>query len=266
MNAPAGTQWGARDGLRWLEVDLPGAKAVFATRLGGISEAPYDSLNLGVLSGDGREAVVENRRRLAAALELDPRDVVMGLQVHGSAVADHAGRQDPSPYAEPGAGEDDPPQVDGHVTDIPGLAMAVLVADCLPVALAGPRGVAVLHCGWRGLAKGILAEGVGLVEGDVPTTAAIGPGIGPCCYEVGDEVASVFGDFESALQPASPPREAGNFHLLDLREIARRQLAAASVEVVADADLCTSCNPDLLFSHRRDGERSGRQGGLAWRV
>jgi polyphenol oxidase len=250
------TEWRERHGVRWLEAELPGGRVAFSSRVGGTSEPPYDSLNLGILTGDGREAVIENRRRLAAALDLDPGDVVMGLQVHGADVASHDFRPDPSPYAEPDP-ERPPEEVDAHVTGLRGLALAVLVADCLPVAIASSEGVAIAHCGWRGLAGGVLREAVAALGDGDPRAGAIGPGIGPCCYEVGEEVLDAFADLGEGVV---------NGRMLDLREVVRRQLAALSVEVLADADLCTSCNPDLFFSHRRDGERSGRQAGLVWRT
>jgi YfiH family protein len=144
------------------------------------------------------------------------------------------------------------PEVDGHVTAEPGLAALVFVADCLPVALSGPGGVAMLHCGWRGLAAGILAKGAAAVEA---TEAAIGPGIGSCCYEVGDEVLTAFAGLGEGIAAG---------RMLDLAEVARRQLRAAGVERIESADLCTSCEEELFFSHRRDSGRSGRQAGLVW--
>ena len=138
--------------------------------------------------------MVENRRRLAAALGREPDRVVIGRQVHGAELASHHGPQDPSPFATPGVAV---AEADGHVTAEPGLAALVFVADCLPIALAGPGGVAMLHCGWRGLAAGILARGVEAVGA---TDAAIGPGIGPCCYEVGGRSPR-----RPSLTWASPP-------------------------------------------------------------
>jgi polyphenol oxidase len=242
--------WRDRDGVRWLEADLGGVRAAFSSRRGGVSEEPFASLNLGILTGDRRRSVSANRARLAAALDLDPRDVLMGLQVHGSRIVEHDARQEPAPYAVPGSPL---PEADGHATDRSRLASLVLVADCLPVALSGDGGVAMLHCGWRGLAAGIIGRGVEAVEA---RAAAIGPGIGPCCYEVGEEVLARF----AALGPGI-----ARGRMLDLTEVARRQLREAGVEEVAAAGLCTSCEADLFFSHRRDGERSGRQAGLVWR-
>jgi purine-nucleoside/S-methyl-5'-thioadenosine phosphorylase / adenosine deaminase len=243
-------EWRESDGMRWLEAELPGATAAFSTRIGGVSEPPFDSLNLGILTGDAREAVLENRTRLANALAVDPERVLMGLQVHGPELLGHTAAQDPSRFAHPGG---DLPEVDGHFTAVAGLAPLVLVADCLPVALAGLGGVAMLHCGWRGLAAGIVARGVAAVSAEA---AAIGPGIGRCCYEVGPEVLERFADLGAGVSEGQ---------MLDLAEVARRQLRAAGVERIESAGLCTSCEPELFFSHRRDGELSGRQGGLVRR-
>jgi YfiH family protein len=241
--------WRERDGIRWLEARLPGARVAFSTRLGGVSAAPYDQLNLGILSGDDRDAVTENRRRLAAALGRDPEAVLMSRQVHGAGIVEPHEAQRPSPYAHPGTPL---PDADGHVVSSAGLAAIVLVADCLPVALQGKRGVAILHCGWRGLAAGIIERGAGAIEAGA---AAIGPGIGPCCYEVGPEVSEQFGRLgEGVVRDGH----------LDLAEAARRLLREAGVGEVSASGLCSSCEPELFFSHRRDGEQTGRQGGVAW--
>src|SRR5215212_6542421 len=173
-------RWLEKDDVRWLEADLPGAKAAFSTRIGGVSEPPFDTLNLGRLTGDPE--VRENRHRLATALGVDAHGVLMGRQVHEAEVRRHDGPTQPNAYADPAPGL---PDADGHATDRPGLAPLVFVADCLPVALAGAGGVAMIHCGWRGMAAGIVRRGVEEVSA---TAAAIGPSIGPCCYEVGDEV------------------------------------------------------------------------------
>jgi len=257
-------EWHEADGVRWLEADLVGARAAFATRTGGVSEAPFDRLNLGVLTDDSNVAVVANRERLAAALGFDPARIPIGLQVHGADLAFHTGPQSPSPFAEPGS---QIPEVDGHIATEPGLAPLVFTADCLPVALAGPGGVAMLHCGWRGLAAGIVARGAEAVGA---TDAAIGPGIGPCCYEVGPEVLNAFSDLgEGIATPAGGPESRAGDDIsahrrLDLGEVARRLLVAAGVERIEAAGLCTACEPELFFSHRRDAGRTGRQGGLVW--
>ncbi len=258
-------EWREESGVRWLQAELPGATAAFSTRVGGTSGQPFESLNLGVFTEDERDAVVENRARLAAALGFEPERIAIGRQVHGAELATHGGPQSPSPFAEPGSAI---PEVDGHVTGEGSLALLVFAADCLPVALAGPGGVAMLHCGWRGLAAGIVARGA---EAIGATDAAIGPGIGPCCYEVGEEVLRTFearrppptGRYVKATltyRPVGPG--SGGERVLDLSEVARRLLREAGVERVESCGLCTSCEAGLFFSHRRDAGRTGRQAGL----
>lgn len=243
-------QWREKEGVRWLEATMPAATAVFSTRVGGVSEPPFDSLNLGVFTEDDRAVVMENRRRLAAALGFPAERVTIGRQVHDAALALHDGPQRPSPFAEPGGPI---PEVDGHVTAERDLALLVFVADCVPIALSGPGGkVAMLHGGWRGLAAGIISRGVEAVGA---TDAAIGPSIGPCCYEVGAEVLGAF----SGLDGIASGR------MLDLPEVARRLLGEAGVERIESSEICTSCERELFFSHRRDDGRTGRQAGLVWR-
>jgi YfiH family protein len=241
-------EWRERDGVRWLEAEMPGARAAFSTRLGGVSVPPYDSMNVAILTGDERDAVRENRRRLAAALGRDLNGVVMGRQVHGAELREHRVAQEPKVYAEVVRS---PEEVDAHSTTNADLTPLVMVADCLPVAMVGREGVAMAHCGWRGLAGGIVAETAAAIGA---TAAALGPGIGPCCYEVGDEVLAEFGDLDGVAEG----------RMLDLSAVARILLAGAGVAEVESADLCTSCNQELFYSHRRDGERTGRQAGLVW--
>jgi len=243
-------EWHESEGLRWLGADLAGARAAFSTRLGGVSQPPFDGLNLGVLTDDETTAVIENRHRLATALGHEPARIPIGLQVHGAELATHTGPQRPSPFAQPGAAI---PEVDGHVVPLgTDLAPLVFVADCLPVALSGPGGVAMLHCGWRGLAAGIVAAGAAAIGA---TGAAIGPGIGRCCFEVGPEVLEAFAPLGDGIAAG---------RMLDLPEVARRLLAQAGVERIESAGLCTCCEPELFFSHRRDAGRTGRQAGLVW--
>jgi YfiH family protein len=226
-------------------IDLPGARALFSTRLGGVSRGPYESLNLGILTDDDPDMVTENRRRLAAAAELDPDAVAMGWQVHGTELREW---DDGAPaYGSPGA---DLPRVDGHLTSRDGLGLLVLVADCFPVALAAPGRVAMLHCGWRGLAGGIVAGALARLEG--PVTAAVGPGIGPCCYEVGPEVLEEFAQIQGAARG----------RMLDLRAVIVHELRSGGVERIEHVDHCTSCRADLYFSHRRDRGITGRQAGV----
>jgi polyphenol oxidase len=242
-------EWRLRDRVKWLEAELPGGRAAFSTRVGGVSREPYATLNVAILSGDRVVDVRTNRHRLAEALDLDVANVLIGHQVHGTELARHDSAPAPNAFADPGPHL---PPADGQVTDRPGLAPAVMVADCLPVALAGPRGMAMLHCGWRGLAAGIVERGAREVGAEA---AAVGPGIGPCCYEVGSEVLEAFASLGEGIAAG---------RMLDLREVIRRLLARCGVERVEVSDLCTSCEPELFFSRRRDGEPTGRQAGIAW--
>ena len=221
-----------------LEVELPGARVAFSTRTGGVSQGPYDSLNLGILTGDEPDRVHANRERLARSLGVTR--VAMGRQVHGTELATWHG---PSGELI---------DVDGHVTDTPRLALVVLTADCLPVALAAPGRVAMLHCGWRGIAGGIVASGVEAF--DEPPTAVVGPGIGQAHFEVGAEVLEAFADVPAAADG----------RLLDLRSVTEARLRAAGVQDVRHVDLCTYERDDLFFSHRRDDGVTGRQAGLIW--
>jgi hypothetical protein len=206
-----------------------------------VSEGAYSSLNLGILTDDDGRHVEENRRRLLERVGAE--EVAFGQQVHGAELAEWSG-----PSGRPLL------EVDAHATERRGLALLVLVADCLPVALAGPGRVAMLHCGWRGLAGGIVERA--LATFGEPPAAALGPCIGQCCYEVGPEVLDAF----SGLSGVADGR------MLDLRAVAEAKLRAAGVTTVRHVDVCTSCNPDLLFSHRRDSGVTGRQCGIVVRT
>jgi YfiH family protein len=213
-----------------LTIDLPGATALFTTRRGGVSEGAFASLNLGLWTDDDPDNVRVNRERVREQARVER--LAQGRQVHGARIAVDA----------PGVEE-----ADGQVTTAQRVAAIVLTADCLPVALAGPGAVGMVHAGWRGLADGVLEAGAAATGA---VAAAIGPGIGPCCYEVGDDVRAVFGTSERTL---------------DLKAIARERLRAAGVETVHDCGLCTACDAERFFSHRRDRGVTGRQAGLAWR-
>jgi len=208
-------EWREAEGRRWLEARLPGATAAFTTRTFGDAKEGFESL---------------------AALGIDSGAVVSSRQVHGVDLAFHDRGDPPLPvrlihaYRGKGAPEGDPEEADGHVIGAPGKVGLVFGADCLPIALVGPGGAAIVHGGRCGLEQGIAARGAGAVEA---TAAAVGPGIGPCCYEI------------------------------DLWQEAQRQLRDAGVEQVEAADLCTSCEEELFFSHRRDGDPR-RQAGLVW--
>ena len=228
--------------IRW---DAPGPYlAVFSTRMGGVSEAPFDTLNLGKLTADEPARVAENRARLCAEAGTDPELLCFGRQVHGATIRRALGQ------GEPG---------DGVWTDDPGRPLLVFTADCLPVALARANGerpaIAALHVGWRGLLAGIV-QGAAAALGGGRLAAVIGPGIGPCCYEVGDEVAGPFRERFGA----GVVRD----RKLDLWSATEQALRAAGAEAVSRVDLCTACNPELFFSHRREAGQTGRQGLIAY--
>ena len=237
--------------MRLFEHDVGAAYfAAFSTRKGGVSEGDFESLNLGILTDDEPDRVVENRRILAGAVGADPGTQTMAWQVHGARVFEADGRG----VVTPGT---DFEQGDGLWTEHPGRALGLLTADCFPVVLARRNGtprLVVLHVGWRGLMEGILENGVAAVAG--PAVAAIGPGIGACCYEVGEEVAEPF-----RVRFGESITRGRN---LDLSEAIERGLRQGGVEFIERTGHCTSCEPELFFSHRRDRGRTGRQGVIAY--
>lgn len=229
------------------------ATAIFSGRAGGVSTGAYASLNLGPWHGDDPSSVAANHAAVRALASADrPRELLLGRQVHESSVAAHLAD---------GAAVD-PNGVDGHVTDREDLAVAVLTADCLPVALLAPWGVGVAHAGWRGLAAGILGGTIGELlalggpEADTAQIcAAIGPCAGPCCYEVGEEVHAAFAGW-----PGHDPAA----RTLDLPGLAEAALRHEGIVDLAHAGRCTMCGPGY-FSHRASGGTTGRQAGVAWR-
>ena len=224
---------------------LAGLPHGFTTRDGGVSAVPFDRLNLGDLVGDDPSAVDENWRRLAAATGLGFARV---RQVHGAEVVEAEGPCLPGREA------------DAVVSRRPGLAACVAVADCVPVLLADPAAgvVAAVHAGWRGTLARAAAAGVGalLRAGATPgaLVAAIGPAIGPCCYQVSEELA---GRFEAAFG-SGVVRRGPDGPRLDLWSANARTLAEAGVGQVDRLDRCTACEPERFFSHRRDAGRTGR--------
>ncbi|MEA2297464.1 MAG: purine-nucleoside/S-methyl-5-thioadenosine phosphorylase / adenosine deaminase [Solirubrobacteraceae bacterium] len=225
-----------------IELSLAGAAAAvrFTTREDG---------DLGPTADDpGDAAVGAAREALRRACRLE--SIAAARQVHGARVAVVAARVPGYRVAAAAA--------DGQATRLPGVGVAVHAADCLPVAVAGAGGVAVLHAGWRGLEAGVIDEGVAVLRrlgARGPLEATIGPGAGGCCYQAGPEVHAAF----AGIDGASRGRR------VDLKAVARAQLERAGVERVTDVGLCTLCAPPgLLFSHRRDGPGTGRQAGIAW--
>jgi polyphenol oxidase len=229
-----------------IEWAAPGPyRVAFSTRIGGVSTGTFESLNLGLLTHDARENIEENRRRVAEELGADVSQLAMNRQRHGvtvnQAVAGERGREG-----------------DGLWTDEQDLPMLKLTADCLPIAIARSNSrpaLALLHAGWRGLLDGVVESGVSAL-GKGGLAAAIGPGIGPCCYEVRSDVADPYrARFGSAVFRGDK---------LDLWTVAERVLHEAGVQAVERLDLCTACNPDRFFSHRRDGAVTGRQGVMGY--
>jgi polyphenol oxidase len=227
-------------------IDLPGARAAFSTRRGGHSPAPYDSLNVGFATDDDPALMARNRQTLSALVGAPPSAWM--YQVHGTEVdvLRDAGEQGLRP------------RVDGRVTRTPGVALGALSADCLPIAIAGGGAAGIVHAGWRGLAAGVIEAEVAalreLAGRGAELAAAIGPGAGPCCYQVGPEVHAAFA--------GDPQARVGD--RLDLKAVAAARLRAAGVAEVHDLGLCTICTPRLFFSHRRDRGVTGRQAGLVW--
>ena len=238
----------------WVDADWPappGVRALTTTRYGlGVSEAPFDTFNLGLRSGDEFDAALENRRQLEAALQL-PSPPRWLKQVHGIEVA-----------IEPGFDE---PEADASVTSETGTVLAILTADCLPVVFAARDGseVAAAHAGWRGLADGMLEATVAAMKTPADDIVAwLGPAAGPDAYEIGEEVFNAFVSRDAGASAAFAPTRPGHWNV-DLYALARRRLAAVGVTDVHGGGLCTISDPARFFSHRRD-RRSGRMATLAW--
>ncbi|HVG68121.1 MAG TPA: polyphenol oxidase family protein [Gaiellales bacterium] len=252
-----GLRWqdGASPVLRWVGAPA-GVSVAFSGRRGGVSDGPFSSLNLGALTADRPANVAENRRRLVDAVGGDGETATMAWQVHGADVREVTAEPSSGIFLRPG--EEPFPKSDGLVTSVPGRTMTLLTADCLPIAIARADGgrLALLHAGWRGLEAGIAEAGATAVGGEV--LAAVGPGAGPCCYEVGEDVASRlrarFGD------------DVVHDGRADLWLCAERALRQAGVESVSVAGECTICSPERYFSHRRDNGVTGRQGVVGLRA
>jgi YfiH family protein len=226
-------------------------RAAVTTRIGGQSRAPYDSFNLASHVGDDTRAVAANRELLRERLGL-PSDPVWLRQVHGVTVVNAA-----SAHGEP--------EADGALAVTAGTVCAVLTADCLPVLLCDTHGtrVAALHAGWRGLAAGILEEGIKALgpPGD-RLMAWLGPAIGPDVFEVGGEVRSAFVAHDPAASAAFRPRTNGKY-LADLYRLARLRLAALGVGQIHGGEFCTYSDRERFYSFRRDGA-TGRMAALIW--
>ena len=241
------------------DVIPPGFHHGFSTRRGGVSEAPFDSLNLGGRWGDDAAAIAENRRRFEAAAGGGP--VHFARQVHGRGVAHVSAETRPDEVAAVAA--------DAVVTAAPRTAVGVYVADCTPIVIADARtgACAAVHAGWRGTVARVVTAALGaLIDtyGSRPRDLrmAVGPVIGPCCFEVGPEVvAEVEAAFPAARAAGAitlPPRS-----LREHVDLARLNRAAAlevglAPEAIEVAGLCTRCEADRFYSYRRDGGRTGQ--------
>jgi len=252
-----------KNGLVWLAApNLDGVPHGFSTRLGGVSPAPWDSLNLRPGMGDGPEALLENYRRFCAAIGADPERTVLARQVHETNVR-------PCTAADAGKGlfRDRDYDADALIANEPGLTLFVFSADCGTVLLHDPDSGAAgaVHAGWRGCAGGIVEKAVReLVRlyGARPERikAALGPCIGQCCFETDGDVPAAM---REALGEAAEPcleRRGAKWHV-DLEELNRRWLLRAGLapENIESSGLCTACRPDLFWSHRKMGEARGVQ-------
>ena len=227
----------------------PGVRALATTRQGGVSCAPWHSLNLAAHVGDDPRAVAENRQLMRRRLPAEP---LWLNQVHGIRCVDAA-------LAEAGT------EADASFTRQRGVVCAVLTADCLPVLLCDDRAavVAIAHAGWRGLAAGVIEATVAAMgEPGTRLMAWLGPAIGPQAFEVGDEVREVFAARDPQAASAFVAAGKGKWRC-DIRQLARQRLHALDIRRVTSADFCTVGEAERFFSYRRDGV-TGRMASLIW--
>ena len=253
--------------LTWPEFEkIPGFVHGFSTRLGGVSEGIYSSMNLSFTRGDKEEAVRENYNRISAALGFSPEDIVTSDQTHTANVrvitAEDRGNgiTKPRPYTD----------VDGMITNVPGLVLATFYADCVPLYFADPvhKAVGLSHSGWRGTAAGIGAVTVKELQKHYGTRpediyAAIGPSICQDCYEVSEDVILEFQKtFSRELWKDIFYRKENGKYQLNLWEANRQVLLGAGIlpEHISMPNLCTCCNPEFLYSHRASQGKRGNLG------
>ena len=234
----------------WLIPDWPAPaniRAGTSLRHGGVSQPPWDSLNLGDHVGDDPAAVAENRRRLNL-----PAEPVWLRQTHSTRIVDAAA-------VRPGEAE-----ADGSCTRRPGIICAVLTADCLPLLICDRRGsrIAAVHAGWRGLAAGIIEQAIrALALPGEELLVWLGPAIGPRAYEVGDEVRESFLAHDPAAESAF--QASGTKWHMDIGRLARQRLRALGVAAIYGGKHCTFAEASLFYSYRRDGV-TGRMASLIW--
>jgi YfiH family protein len=255
----------AREGQQWYSLPEEGLAhglvGVQSTRLGGMSDAPYDTLNLGLSVGDAEEVVRENRGRFCRTIGIDPGQIVSLDQVHGTRVVVPSG---PGPQGEG----------DALVTSKPGLFLSLTVADCCAVFLVETRRriLALAHAGWRGTCRRIVAETIQFMVDEFGANparivAGFGPSIGSCCYDVDESVRESFAERGWEWEAVASRRWDGAWEL-DLQQANGLLLRRAGVPgpQVIPSPACTSCRDDLLFSHRRSGGKTGRMLAiLGWR-
>ena len=269
--------------LRFPEFDRKGdVRHAFSTRSGGVSKGVFSTMNLSFTRGDSEEAVTENFARMATALDAQNGDIVCTYQTHTVNVR-AVGRSDRGKGV---TRERDYRDVDGIITDEPGVVLACFMADCVPLLFADPAHHAIdaAHAGWRGTVSGMAIKMVQAMQeqyGSEPATllAAIGPSVCGDCYEVSEDVAMRARDAlwklpaskgnERAMCTDVPeekhsdavlrPADKEGKYLLDLHALNRLMLLHAGLQPqnIFVTDICTCCNPELLFSHRVQGEARG---------
>jgi len=249
-------------GVGFYEVsDWPGARGVFTTRRGGVSPSPFNSLNMGAGGGDDPARVEKNRELFLAAARLGSGPINMVRQVHGADVYVVRDRDALKPPGLHGTG------YDALITDIKGVLIGVLTADCVPILLYDPvkRAAGAVHAGWAGTVKGVAANAVKEMAGNYGSDpgdilACIGPSIGPCCYEVDGKVIGPLREaMKESWQEFAVPARPGHW-FLDLWKANQKALLSAGVPLkgIKVFGACTSCNPDKFYSHRRSGGKAGR--------
>ncbi len=241
-------------------LSVPELRHAVFTRLGGTSQGPYATLNVGNSVGDDEVAVAENHARIYAHLGLSAEQVVSPRQVHGNHVSVVTGRDAGSVI----------PNTDGLLTATPGVALLLRFADCQPILLYDPEHhvVALVHAGWRGVAQGIARRAVEAMRAAFDTDpqqllAGLGPAIGPSCYVVGHNVAAAMGYALSDWTQVMTIEGEDSWHL-DLSAANAQQLRAEGVRAIELADICTSCQQDEFYSHRGDNGQTGRFAVVAW--
>ena len=264
-----GERFQTRDGLSFVVFDRLAATGMvrhgFSTRVGGTSKGCFESLNLSYFRGDAKEDVDENFRRAAAFFNAVPGQIVCGHQTH----TDHIRRVDRKDAGKGVTRERDYTDVDGLITDEPGLLLMTSHADCTPLFFVDPvhRAIGLSHSGWKGTVQKIALKTIGVMETRFKTrpedlVAVIGPSICRDCYEVGEELFTAFREefSEEQCQTFFSPGKPGKYQL-DLWEANRLILEDAGLLPgnITISGLCTSCHSDLLWSHRKT---KGQRGGL----